>query len=52
MDAYAVGLYERIGFVPSGVTATWPPPRAHITECFERCAVWVEGSTGSCSPAA
>jgi ribosomal protein S18 acetylase RimI-like enzyme len=31
-NAHAVGLYERIGFAPTGVTATWPPPRAHITE--------------------
>lgn len=31
-NAHAVRLYERIGFAPTGVTATWPPPRAHITE--------------------
>jgi hypothetical protein len=31
-NAYAVRLYERAGFVPTGVTASLPPPRAHITE--------------------
>ncbi|MGH8929982.1 MAG: GNAT family N-acetyltransferase [Egibacteraceae bacterium] len=28
----AVRLYERMGFMPTGVTATFPQPRAHITE--------------------
>jgi ribosomal protein S18 acetylase RimI-like enzyme len=31
-NAHAVRLYERMGFVPTGVTATWPPPRTHISE--------------------
>ncbi len=31
-NAPAVRLYERMGFVPTGVTATFPQPRAHITE--------------------
>jgi len=31
-NVHAVRLYERIGFMPTGVTATLPPPRAHITE--------------------
>ncbi len=28
----AVRLYERLGFVPNGVTARFPPPRDHLTE--------------------
>lgn len=28
----AIGLYERMGFAPTGVTGTLPPPRAHIGE--------------------
>jgi GNAT superfamily N-acetyltransferase len=31
-NAYAVQLYEQVGFVPTSVTASLPPPRAHITE--------------------
>jgi ribosomal protein S18 acetylase RimI-like enzyme len=31
-NAHALRLYQRIGFLPTGVTATLPPPRAHITE--------------------
>ena len=30
-NAYAMRLYERVGFVPTGVAASLPPPRAHIT---------------------
>ncbi len=28
----AVGLYERYGFLPTGVVGTFPPPREHLTE--------------------
>jgi ribosomal protein S18 acetylase RimI-like enzyme len=28
----AIRLYERHGFVPTGATSTFPPPRSHIVE--------------------
>lgn len=28
----ALALYERLGFVPTGASAAFPPPRDHITE--------------------
>jgi GNAT superfamily N-acetyltransferase len=31
-NAVAERLYERHGFVPTGVAGTFPPPREHITE--------------------
>lgn len=32
LNAAAIGLYARKGFVPTGVTGTLPPPRTHIRE--------------------
>ncbi len=34
----AIRLYERLGFVPSGITARFPPPREHLTEHERRLA--------------
>jgi len=31
-NAAAQRLYERMGFVPTGIIGTLPPPRTHITE--------------------
>jgi GNAT superfamily N-acetyltransferase len=28
----AIGLYDRLGFHPTGVTGAFPPPRDHLTE--------------------
>lgn len=31
-NARAIALYERLGFMPTGETSTYPPPRSHIAE--------------------
>lgn len=31
-NSHAVALYERYGFVPTGVTSRFPPPRDHVVE--------------------
>jgi GNAT superfamily N-acetyltransferase len=31
-NASAIRLYETCGFLPTGVTSSMPPPRAHVTE--------------------